>query len=166
MVNDHWNMSVSGYNMFKLIKKMRFLKKPIRKLLHFQGNIHERVNRLRHELDEVQKALDKDPSFVALCEEEALYLKAFNQASLDEERFLKQKAKIEWLSVGESNSAYFHRSVKARVSRGRVDCITDQNNMVHEGSSVPNVFVIDYVNFLGVERQVSILNDEGLFVKA
>ncbi|GJY18410.1 hypothetical protein Tco_0389901 [Tanacetum coccineum] len=64
-------------------------------------NIHDRVDRLRHELDEVQIALDKDPYSVDLREEEAAYLTAFNKAILDEERFLKQKAKIEWLQEGD-----------------------------------------------------------------
>ncbi|GKB74635.1 hypothetical protein Tco_0936047 [Tanacetum coccineum] len=55
----------------------------------------------------------------SLRDEEAVYLDAFNQATLDEERYLKQKAKIEWLRVGDTNSGYFHRSVKANVSRSR-----------------------------------------------
>ncbi|GJY18409.1 protein LAZ1 [Tanacetum coccineum] len=165
VVNEHWNVNVNGYNMFKLVKKMKLLKKPMRKLMHSQGNIHDRVDRLRHELDEVQIALDKDPSSVDLREEEAAYLTAFNKAILDEERFLKQKAKIEWLREGDGNSAYFHRSVNARVSRSHIDCITDQNNVVHERNSVPILFVDHYTNFLGVEGPVSDMDTEGLFNK-
>ncbi|GJX36941.1 putative RNA-directed DNA polymerase [Tanacetum coccineum] len=56
-------------------------------------------NLIRHELDEVQMALDNDPSSIILREEEAVYLTDFTQATLDEERFLKQKSKIEWLQV-------------------------------------------------------------------
>ncbi|GJX65010.1 hypothetical protein Tco_0299353 [Tanacetum coccineum] len=67
------------------------------KLLHDNGNLHKRVNRLRVELDEVQKALDLNQSDHILREEEVIYVQAFNAAKLDEERFLKQKAKIEWL---------------------------------------------------------------------
>ncbi|GJS13143.1 RNA-directed DNA polymerase, eukaryota, reverse transcriptase zinc-binding domain protein [Tanacetum coccineum] len=33
-----------------------------------------------------------------------IYLQAFNEAKLDEERFLKQKANIKWLDVGDSKS--------------------------------------------------------------
>nr|GEV64998.1 RNA-directed DNA polymerase, eukaryota, reverse transcriptase zinc-binding domain protein [Tanacetum cinerariifolium] len=40
-----------------------------------------------------------DPHNEALRDEEAVYLIAFNEANIDEEQFLKQKAKVEWLEV-------------------------------------------------------------------
>ncbi|GJV93644.1 RNA-directed DNA polymerase, eukaryota, reverse transcriptase zinc-binding domain protein [Tanacetum coccineum] len=70
------------------------------------------VKKLRHELDEAQKALDGDPSNIELREKETAYLQAFNDAILVEERFLMQKAKIEWLKLGDANTAYFHKVVK------------------------------------------------------
>ncbi|GJY23301.1 aspartic peptidase [Tanacetum coccineum] len=79
-------MNLSGYNMFKLVKRMSSLKKPFRKLLYSQGNLHDRVVKLRHELDEVQKALNKNPSSSGLRDEESIYLTTFMQAILDEER--------------------------------------------------------------------------------
>nr|GEW68546.1 hypothetical protein [Tanacetum cinerariifolium] len=77
----------------QVVQKMKMLKKPLRKLLHSHGNLHDRVNKIRVELDAVQKALDQDPHNSTLREEEAVYLAAFIDATLDEERFLKQKAK-------------------------------------------------------------------------
>ncbi|GJR26584.1 hypothetical protein Tco_1102816 [Tanacetum coccineum] len=79
-------MNLSGYNMFELVKRISSLKKPFRKLLYSQGNLHDRVVKLRHELDEVQKALNKNPSSSGLRDEESIYLTAFMQATLDEER--------------------------------------------------------------------------------
>ncbi|GJV92533.1 retrovirus-related pol polyprotein from transposon TNT 1-94 [Tanacetum coccineum] len=62
---------------------------PKRSLMY----LTDRVNRLRFELDEVQKAIDMDPSNSTLRDEEAAYVQAFNEAKIDEERFLKQKSK-------------------------------------------------------------------------
>ncbi|GJZ58952.1 putative RNA-directed DNA polymerase, eukaryota, reverse transcriptase zinc-binding domain protein [Tanacetum coccineum] len=81
------------------------------------------VVRLRHQLNEVQRVLDRNPSSNTLHDEEAVYFSAFTTVSLDEERFLKQKSKIEWLQVGDTNSAYFYCSVKARTIRSRIDCL-------------------------------------------
>ncbi|GJS64707.1 putative RNA-directed DNA polymerase, partial [Tanacetum coccineum] len=164
VVKDQWGTNVNGHNMFRLVKRLQGLKKPLRKLLHAQGNIHERVNRLRHELDEVQKALDINSSSSSLRDEEAAYLNAFTQATLDEERYLKQKAKIEWLRVGDTNSGYFHRSVKAKVSRSRIDCVTGHDNVLYEGKAVPSIFVDHYKVFLGSEAIVANMNGDGLFM--
>ncbi|GJU46360.1 hypothetical protein Tco_1203626 [Tanacetum coccineum] len=133
--------------------------------MHSQGNLHNRVEKLRHELDEVQKALDKNPTSSVLREEEAAYLTAYTKALLDEERFLKQKAKIKWPRLGDSNLVYFHRSINARVSRSRIDCVYGHDNIMYEGNIVPNVFVNHYTSFLGVEGDTINLNYEGLFSK-
>lgn len=113
----------------------------------------------------MQRALDTYPSSTVLREEEACYLTAFNQAVLDEEHFLKPKAKVEWLHVGDSNSTFFHRTIKAGVSWCRIDSVADLNNVVHEGANVPKAFVQRYVNFLGIEGTVTPLDFEGLFTK-
>ncbi|GJU55463.1 hypothetical protein Tco_1229177 [Tanacetum coccineum] len=69
--------------------QLKASKKLLRKLLRDKGNLHEKVKRLRIELDEVRSALDQDPSNVTLREDEKAYLQAFNEAFLDEEHFLK-----------------------------------------------------------------------------
>nr|GFB38615.1 hypothetical protein [Tanacetum cinerariifolium] len=45
--------------------------------------------------DKVRKALDKHPDDIYLRDEEAVYVQAFSDAKLDEERFLNQKAKVD-----------------------------------------------------------------------
>ncbi|GJU50601.1 putative RNA-directed DNA polymerase [Tanacetum coccineum] len=135
----------------------------MRKLVHDHGNLHDRVNRLRVELDEVQKDLDRDPDNSILRDEESVYVKAFSEAQLDEERFLKQKAKIDWLEAGDSNSAYFHKSVKSRNQRSRIDVIRDANNVEASGAHVADAFVSHYYNFLGTTTGCEGLNVNGLF---
>jgi len=97
VVSNGWSIEVVGFPMYRLVQKLKSLKKPLRKLLFEKGNLHERVAKLRIELDVAQQALDKDPFNPLMREEAALYLQSYNEAVIDEERFLKQKAKIEWL---------------------------------------------------------------------
>nr|GEV36591.1 hypothetical protein [Tanacetum cinerariifolium] len=127
------------------------------------GNLHKRVIRLRNELGEVQKALDRNPTNYELRDEEVVYVQAFNNAKLDEERFLRQKAKIEWLEVGDSNSAYFHKSIKIQNQRSRIDVITKFNNAEVTGNHVPNVFVSHYMDFLGSRMMCDELDSDYLF---
>ncbi|GJW57182.1 putative RNA-directed DNA polymerase, eukaryota, reverse transcriptase zinc-binding domain protein, partial [Tanacetum coccineum] len=130
-----------------------------------QGNLHERVNRLRDELDEAQKALDLDPANNELRDEVDVYVQAFNDAKIDEEIFLKQKAKIEWLDVGDSNSAYFHKSIKSRNQRSRVEVITNSDNVQVMGNQIQNVFVSHINAFLGTQKACDELDSEDLFHK-
>ncbi|GJZ52079.1 hypothetical protein Tco_0606594 [Tanacetum coccineum] len=94
VVNEAWNYHVSGFYMFRTVKKLKNLKKPLRKLMIDKGNLHANVERIRGELDTIQTQLDIDPFNIRLREIEAANVVAFNQAVLDEEMFLKQKAKI------------------------------------------------------------------------
>ncbi|GKB66961.1 hypothetical protein Tco_0928373 [Tanacetum coccineum] len=125
VVSEGWSIDILGFWMFRLVKKLKQLKKPLRKLLYDYGNIHDNVIRLRTELDRVQTDLDLDPFNNELREEEVAYVQAYNQAILLQERFLKQKAKVQWLKEGDSNSAFFHKMVKGRMSRSRIDVVTD-----------------------------------------
>ncbi|GJS72426.1 hypothetical protein Tco_0705267 [Tanacetum coccineum] len=116
-----WSVNLEGCAMFRVVKSLKGLKSPFCKLLHKHGNLHERVNKIRIELDEAQKAIDMDPSSSILCEKHAHYLLAFKATQLDEERFLKQKAKIEWLKAGDSNTTYFHNIVKSKCARNMIE---------------------------------------------
>ncbi|GKE63593.1 hypothetical protein Tco_1513960, partial [Tanacetum coccineum] len=138
LVKEEWSILVCGFHMYQVVKKLKHLKKP----LH----------------------LDKDPSNQILREEEAEYVKAFNDALLMEERFLKQKAKIEWLHVGDSNSAYFHKVVKGRIHRSMIDAVTSMEGTTFTGDQVPVVFEAHYSSFLGQQGVHQTLYSENLFI--
>ncbi|GJV38022.1 hypothetical protein Tco_1410499 [Tanacetum coccineum] len=163
IVNEVWNQNVSGFLIYRVVKKLKLLKKPLRKLLYEKGNLHANVVRLRDELDLVQTLLDSDPFNAILRDKEAASVCAFNEAALLEERFLKQKANINWLKEGDSNSAYFHKAVKSRVSRSRIDAVTNTEGVLFENEQVPDVFVTHYEAFLGLAGVTHGFVDDNLF---
>ncbi|GJR54457.1 hypothetical protein Tco_1404978 [Tanacetum coccineum] len=154
-VNVGWGALFSGFHMYRVVKKLKSLKKPLRQLLYEKGNLHENVIKLRFELDRVQSDLDLDPFNNDLRDEEAIYVRAFMDALIMEERFLKQKSKVEWLRVGDSNSTYFHKSVKGRVNRNRIDVVTDLAGDVVTGDGVSAAFVSHYEAFLDMIKNVT-----------
>ncbi|GKA45962.1 hypothetical protein Tco_0738758 [Tanacetum coccineum] len=81
---------------------------------------------------------------------EATVVVAFIDALIMEERFLKQKAKIDWLREGDSNSAYFHKVVKSRISRSRIDVVTCADGTTVDNEKVADAFVSHYEQFLGL----------------
>ncbi|GJU68020.1 RNA-directed DNA polymerase, eukaryota, reverse transcriptase zinc-binding domain protein [Tanacetum coccineum] len=44
VVTSHWNKHVEGYSMFCVVQKLKSLKKPLYKLMHEQGNLHDQLN--------------------------------------------------------------------------------------------------------------------------
>ncbi|GKF21780.1 hypothetical protein Tco_0070418 [Tanacetum coccineum] len=118
VVKGNWEQQVSGFHMYHVVKKLKNMKKPFWKLLYDKGNLHANVSRVRDELDSIQTLLDADPFNAILREREASCVVEFNEAVLLEERFRKQKAKIQWLKEGDSNSAYFHKAVKSLAWSG------------------------------------------------
>ncbi|GJU23248.1 hypothetical protein Tco_1156590 [Tanacetum coccineum] len=62
VVESGWNVNIEGFAMYRVVKHLKGLKSLFRKLLHDHGNLYEWVNRIRVELDEAQKAIDRDPS--------------------------------------------------------------------------------------------------------
>nr|GFA71333.1 hypothetical protein [Tanacetum cinerariifolium] len=143
--------------------KLKNMKKPLRRLLFEKGNLHANVIRLRAELDQIQSSLDKDPFNLNLREQEATCVVDFNQALIVEEKFFKQKAKILWLKEEDSISAYFHKTVKKRLSRSRIDVVMNGDGVIFANETVPNAFVSHYEMFLGQAGISNGFDDSNLF---
>ncbi|XP_022024382.1 uncharacterized protein LOC110924695 [Helianthus annuus] len=157
-VEQEWKRSVDGFTMFSVTQKLRNLKPSMRKILAMQGNLHVKVSDLRKKLDGLQELIDANPLDVDLRTREAECLNEFRIASYDEECFLKQKAKVEWLCAGDSNTSFFHNMVKCRNARSRIQSIRDVVGNRFNGDDVPNALVDHYEKFLGREDHVSKLD--------
>lgn len=145
------------------MKKLRKLKHPLKKLSWEKGNVYERVIKLREQLKEVQKRIDSDPHDKGLRIIEAKLLEEFLEAQADEEKFLYQQAKIQWLCDGDRNTKFFHSVLKGRINKSKVHNVYDNNGILHEGDKVADQFVKHFEGFLGKEYQVEELDSLNLF---
>ncbi|GJV99689.1 RNA-directed DNA polymerase, eukaryota, reverse transcriptase zinc-binding domain protein [Tanacetum coccineum] len=165
IVETGWSVNFEDFAMFRVVKRLKGLKSPFCKLLHNHGNLHKQVNKICVELDEAQKAIDRDHSSYILREEHAHYLLAFKEAQLDEERFLNQKAKVKRLKAGDSNTTYFHKIVKSKCARNRIEMVSNASNIFYDGNQVPDAFVNHYNQFIGAEGVTNPLDDHDLFIR-
>nr|KAJ0187106.1 hypothetical protein LSAT_V11C900454800 [Lactuca sativa] len=157
LVANVWKTEVEGFGMFRLCQKLKFLKKPLRKLLNLHGKYAEKVSKCRDDLSRIQFELDRDPGNEDLRIEESFYLHSFLNASREEECYLKQRAKVQWLKEGDSNSNYFHKVVKGKINRNRIENILDSNGNWKEGEEASRVIVDYFREFLGVDHEVTSL---------
>ncbi|XP_071727577.1 uncharacterized protein [Rutidosis leptorrhynchoides] len=149
-VKEGWDNVIECHAMYRVVKKLRLLKKkPLCKLMWSKDCLHANVIKIREDLDRIQKLLDEHPHSQDTRDEEIKTLKAYNDALWDEERFLKQKAKVEWLKAGDDNTSYFHKVVKAKNNRCRINAVMNSEGILVEGNDVPHVFVKHYIDFLG-----------------
>nr|GEV13307.1 putative reverse transcriptase domain-containing protein [Tanacetum cinerariifolium] len=124
--------------MFRVVKKLKYTKKPLRKLLYDKGNVHANVNKLRTDLDAIQTAIDAYPFNVVLREREATCVIKFNEAMLTKE-------------------------FKGSVSRSIIDTVTNSEGVVFDNNIVHVAFVKHYEMFLGQEGETSNFNYANLF---
>ncbi|GKE06300.1 RNA-directed DNA polymerase, eukaryota, reverse transcriptase zinc-binding domain protein [Tanacetum coccineum] len=142
-VRENWNVDVKGFAMFRLAKRIKFMKKHMRDLNRKNGDVFDKVNFLRTELGRIQECLDKDPSNVALREEEMVYASAFKDAALDEEKV-----------------------VKGRVNRNRIKVVYDDKGNPCHRDEIANIFVSHFMSFLGTQDVVYEVEDvDSLFTK-
>ncbi|GJV27544.1 putative RNA-directed DNA polymerase [Tanacetum coccineum] len=103
-VKPSWCKNVQGCSMFSVVSKLKSLKKPLRKLKYAHGDLADKVKNRKEELCNVQAHMVNDPTNENIRQKEAFVLGKFKEAVRDEEFFLKQRSKINWLSEGDHNT--------------------------------------------------------------
>ncbi|GJT18473.1 RNA-directed DNA polymerase, eukaryota, reverse transcriptase zinc-binding domain protein [Tanacetum coccineum] len=94
-VESEWSTPVEEYEMYKMVTKLKQLKKPLN--LARIGVIEILLRNWRRRSD---------------------FIKEYVEAVQDEESLLCQQAKVEWLKEGDRNTAYFHKIVQGRKVEG------------------------------------------------
>ncbi|GJX79146.1 RNA-directed DNA polymerase, eukaryota, reverse transcriptase zinc-binding domain protein [Tanacetum coccineum] len=87
---------------------------------------------------------------------EVAILKEYMTIMEDEEKLLFQKSKVKWLSLGDRNNSFFHKTLKGRYQRNRIKRVQDVNGRSFEGQEVAEQFnKISNAEALSLEEDVS-----------
>ncbi|GKC30468.1 RNA-directed DNA polymerase, eukaryota, reverse transcriptase zinc-binding domain protein, partial [Tanacetum coccineum] len=165
LVKEKWKPAAEGFAMFKLVKMLKVMRSPLSKLNWKNSNLFEKVKKLKLNLDEIQTKIDADPTNISLREQGVCLTKEYITTLEDEEKLLLQNFKVEWLKEGNRNSAYFHKALKSRSNRCRVEEICGEDNVRYSGDQVQVQFVRHFQKFLGVQENIECLDlDESLFL--
>ncbi|XP_056698200.1 uncharacterized protein [Spinacia oleracea] len=129
LVEDVWSSTeVRGSYMYKLWYKLKIVKSKL-KCLHREefAGVKERVDKARVHLDNVQNALQTAPT-ADLFEQEKVCIANLKKWLRVDEIALRQKSRIQWLQVGDSNHQFFFSAMKERNRQNRISVLYDENN--------------------------------------
>ncbi|GJS92346.1 RNA-directed DNA polymerase, eukaryota, reverse transcriptase zinc-binding domain protein [Tanacetum coccineum] len=127
---------IRGYQMFKVVKKLKSLKRPVNQLNWKHGNLFEKANALRDKLKVDQKEAEKDP-------------------------FNKEK-RCAIINTLEEYSKILADELK---HKSIVESICDKKGEKYWGEKVSNQIVKHFHDFLGVARPVTPLDQLGDIVQ-
>lgn len=154
IVEEAWNAVIEGNPWFILTSKLKLIKDAFKNLNQDVGNLHEKVNEARESLLRYQNSLPNCPTPDQFFEEEHL-VNSFSEALQQEEIFLKQKSRIQWLEKGDGNNKFFLQSCKGRWNQNKILSLFDDQDVEqtsHEGISK---IAVDYFNaLLGENKEV------------
>lgn len=121
-----WNStSFYGCKQFVLVKKLKSLKYPLRKLnKDCYGNIHSRLEEARHKLHLLQIESLSSPH-PDILQAELAQSKLVQDLANAEEAFLLQKSRIKWLKEGDKNTSFFHKSLLRKQFKDKIKMLID-----------------------------------------
>ncbi|KAL8463730.1 hypothetical protein ACS0TY_034404 [Phlomoides rotata] len=125
LVEGNWSTLFRGTKQFTLAKKLKGLKGILKDLnaKHF-SHISARASSAKKNLDVKLDALQLDPSNSSIFEEVTTLRNQVAFLKTAEKSFLSQKAKGNYLNLGDRNTKFFHRMVKRNAAKNHIHSIT------------------------------------------
>ncbi|KAJ9541722.1 hypothetical protein OSB04_028228 [Centaurea solstitialis] len=149
IVKAAWEGEVTGTFMYRLTTKLKRLKTPIRRLRSLHGNLSEKSVVLKSELDTLQLAMDLDPNNGALREDLEHVRLAYQQSCWNDMSAARQRAKVKWLSDGDSNTRYFHQVVKEKRHAKQIYSVCNSDGTFVYDGEVAEAFIEHFKLIIG-----------------
>ncbi|XP_062075536.1 uncharacterized protein LOC133779611 [Humulus lupulus] len=125
-VTPAWNQQIDGSPMYRVVSKLKRVKENLKILNHSViGDIG-----------------------AAYSQEEADYRKSHERLQEAYYEFLRQKAKMTWLHLGEANTHVFHRSIRMRRLRNSVLAVRDEKGQWQDSQPEVQKAFLDYFQHL------------------
>ncbi|GFZ01062.1 hypothetical protein Acr_14g0006970 [Actinidia rufa] len=162
IVSHTWGMHVVGSNIFRLCKKLKSLKEPLKSLnKHLFSHISARARAAEEELAHAQQQLHDNTSDTLLQSRvPKLRSKALKLAEA-EASYCSQLAKAKYLKNCDRCSKFFHDLIKSRQTKSIISSITlDNGSRSNSSKQISDTFVQFYTSLLGTKEVCSRLDTE------
>lgn len=131
IVADGWRRQRSSNLLLDVWLKCQQLKEPLKALnTTWYKNTSERIEKMRQDLKACQQQLQQDDSYQA---EEHRLLAELEKWSKIEKNIWRQKARVDWIQLGDSNTKFFHAYTKVRQNQNAIHRIERDDGVVCTG---------------------------------
>ena len=142
-VSSAWSTNILGDPWFVLTTKLKRVKASLKILNHQRGNLHTAVTLARMNLSDFQNNMPSIPSGPLLLEEAEL-CQQLNDALKNEEMLLKQKYRVNWIKVGDSNNKFFFKSCVNRWNTNKIVHLQDSRGEFVQGHANISKVAVDF----------------------
>lgn len=105
---------ISDHFPIKLWRKMKRLQPLLRGLYRSVTYEIRQIQDYRLKLQQVQLELETDPFNIKLIQDAKIWTDKIIAATEEEEKILQERAKVDWIKLGDASNAYFHTIVRGR----------------------------------------------------
>ncbi|GAU48536.1 hypothetical protein TSUD_282880 [Trifolium subterraneum] len=148
-VEKTWNkLNVEGKKAFVIKEKLKRLKEELRRWNRdVFGILDLNIENIVRELNEAEGLLAIDGANSVTCDVSAINKKFWDQLHF-KESLIKQKSRLKWVREGDSNSRFFHASIKSRRRRNQLSILRRGEEWIQGvdniKSEVKNYFVTNF----------------------
>ncbi|XP_057819150.2 uncharacterized protein LOC131032212 [Cryptomeria japonica] len=144
-------IDIKGTPSYCFVKKMKYLKNKIKmwNVVSFKNNFAKKI-RVEEELDRINNmVIEKGMTNEEFYAENSLKAELV-EILLREEMFWQDKSRELWIDAGDSNSKFFHASLKAKRNKNRINQLMDDSGkMVGKAEELEYIAVKYFEKILG-----------------
>lgn len=137
--------------MERLWLKLKMMKQQMKMLnaTNF-SKVDVRVQIARQQLTELHEHMrDSSPAHELYIKEKELK-ENLEKWILVEESILRQKSRVHWLKLGDTNSTYFHANIKNRITQNQIrSLVSDRGEMIQSEKGIEDEILGFYKQLLG-----------------
>ena len=151
VVQQAWGFTLSNNKMKNLWDKLNVVKRALKEFhgKHFFKAHHLKVDELRKKLGEIQNSTELR-SDSTVQHDEQVTLEMLRKWSIIDESILRQKSRISWLAMGDSNSRFFYTATKVRAAKNKISLLYNTaGEALTDPQAIENEIMAFYKKLLG-----------------
>lgn len=143
-VQNAWSKYVSGDPMMVLLKKLQAVKEALKKIKIDHSPLEQQVSYLKAEQELIMGLVEKDPSNLIYAQSLKEINNKYSEAVKMESLWVKQRAKITWLTNVDDDLKFLYSSIKERRNSHQISSLQVERGIITSHSDLATEICLYY----------------------